>query len=75
MSPRLYIDCDDTLVLWHDATDDERGYDLNAPLIADIHCFLDHEGHNKHGIEADLDALDLLLEIQREKDDATTDRE
>ena len=42
MSPRLYIDCDDTLVLWHDATDDERGYDLNAPLIADINCFLDH---------------------------------
>ena len=44
-------------------------------VCQNIHCFLDHEGHNKHGIEADLDALDLLLEIQREKDDATPDRE
>lgn len=41
--PRLFVDCDDTLVLWD--TPDlglTTHYDLNLELIGDVECFILH---------------------------------
>ena len=40
--PRLFVDCDDTLVLWpDDALDTGTSWELNLDLIHSIGCFLD----------------------------------
>lgn len=47
--PRLFVDCDETLVLWDDEHQNQDRtlwvrdkYKLNMPLIGDVNCFLDH---------------------------------
>lgn len=46
--PRLFVDCNDTLVLWKYAWKEgvlvpgEPRYEMNIPLIGDVNCFLDH---------------------------------
>lgn len=47
--PRLFVDCDDTLVLWEaEHLNQDRTlwvrdkYELNMALIGDINCFLQH---------------------------------
>ena len=41
---RLFVDCDDTLILWADEPVGElivrEDYDFNLPLISDIACFI-----------------------------------
>lgn len=53
--PYLWVDCDDTLILWHDRYNKAglyvrlaKDYDLNDDLISDIKCFL--AGHPDYGL-------------------------